>query len=43
VVYDACLTAKGVARLANPLLAIGLRRIGDAAGAGLRAVITSPA
>ena len=43
VVYDACLTAKGVARLANPLLAISLRRIGDAAAAGLRAVTTSPA
>jgi hypothetical protein len=43
VVYDACLTAKGVACLANPLLAVALRRIGDAAAAGLRAVITSPA
>jgi hypothetical protein len=43
VVYDARLTAKGVASLANPLLAISLRRIGDAAAAGLRAVITSPA
>ena len=43
VVYDACLTAKGVARVANPLLAISLRRIGDAAAAGLRAVMTSPA
>ena len=43
VVYDAFLTAKGLAQLANPLLAISLRRIGDAAAAGLRAVITSPA
>lgn len=43
VVYDARLTAKGVARVANPLLAISLRRIGDAAAAGLRAVMTSPA
>jgi len=43
VVYDARLSAKGVASLANPLLAISLRRIGDAAAAGLRAVITSPA
>ncbi len=43
VIYDACLTAKGVARLANPLLAISMRRIGDAAAAGLRAVMTSPA
>jgi hypothetical protein len=31
VTYDARLTAKGVARLANPLLAAALRRIGDAA------------
>ena len=43
VVYDAHLSAKGVATLANPLLAIALRRIGDAAAAGLRAMITSPA
>jgi len=43
VVYDACLSAKGVARLANPLLAMSLRRIGDAAAAGLRAAITSAA
>jgi len=43
VVYDARLRAKGVASVANPLLAIFLRRIGDAAAAGLRAVITSPA
>jgi hypothetical protein len=43
VVYDARLTAKGVASLANPLLAISLRRIGDAAAAGLQAAITSPA
>ena len=43
VVYDARLSAKGVASLASPLLAIALRRIGDAAAAGLRAMITSPA
>ena len=43
VVYDASLTAKGVSQLANPLLAVALRRIGDAAAAGLRAVLTSPA
>ena len=43
VIYDARLTAQGVARLADPLLAVALRRIGDAAAAGLRAVITSPA
>jgi Polyketide cyclase / dehydrase and lipid transport len=43
VIYDACLTAKGVAKLANPLLAIALRRIGDTAAAGLRTVLTSPA
>ena len=40
---DARLTAQGVAKLANPLLAVALRRIGDAAAAGLRAVITSAA
>jgi hypothetical protein len=43
VTYNAYLTAQGVAQLANPLLAVALRRIGDAAAAGLRAVITSPA
>ena len=43
VIYDARLTAQGVAKLADPLLAVALRRIGDAAAAGLRAVLTSPA
>lgn len=43
VIYDARLTAHGVAKLANPLLAIALRRIGDAAAARLGVVITSPA
>jgi hypothetical protein len=43
VVYDARLTAKGVARLANPLLALGLRRIGDAAATGLRTKLMATA
>jgi Polyketide cyclase / dehydrase and lipid transport len=36
VVYDAQLHAKGIGRLADPLLAIVFRRIGDRAAAGLR-------
>ncbi len=43
VIYNARLTAQGVSQLANPLLAVALRRIGDAAAAGLRAELTSPA
>ena len=34
--YDAELDAKGVARVAEPLLAVMFRRIGDRAAAGLR-------
>ena len=36
VVYDAQLDAKGIGRLADPLLAIVFHRIGDRAAAGLR-------
>ena len=36
VVYDAQLDAKGIGRLADPLLALVFRRIGDRAAAGLR-------
>ncbi len=36
VTYDADLTLRGVARLANPLLALAFRRIGDRAARGLR-------
>ena len=36
VIYDPRLDAKGVGRLAGPLLAIVFRRIGDRAAAGLR-------
>jgi Polyketide cyclase / dehydrase and lipid transport len=36
VVYDAQLDAKGIARLADPVLSIVFRRIGDRAAAGLR-------
>ncbi len=35
VVYDAQLDAKGIGRLADPLLALVFRRIGDRAAAGL--------
>ena len=35
VVYDARLDAKGIGRLADPLLAMVFRRIGDRAAAGL--------
>ena len=35
VVYDARLDAKGIGRLADPLLALVFRRIGDRAAAGL--------
>jgi polyketide cyclase/dehydrase/lipid transport protein len=35
--YDAQLDAKGVWRLADPILSIAFRRIGDRAAAGLRA------
>lgn len=34
--YDAVLEPKGVARIAEPLLAVMFRRIGDRAAAGLR-------
>lgn len=43
IVYDAQLTAKGMAQLANPILALVLRRIGDNAAAGLRDAIALPA
>ena len=36
VVYDAELDAKGIGRLADPLLSMVFRRIGDRAAAGLR-------
>jgi hypothetical protein len=35
VIYDARLDAKGIGRLADPLLSIAFRRIGDRAAAGL--------
>jgi Polyketide cyclase / dehydrase and lipid transport len=43
IVYDAQLTATGIAQLANPILALVLRRIGDNATAGLRDTIALPA
>jgi carbon monoxide dehydrogenase subunit G len=41
--YDARLEFRGLARLATPILALTLRRMGDAASAGLRAEIGEPA
>ena len=39
--YDADLRFKGIAAVANPLLALGFRRIGDRARDSLRSVLTS--
>ncbi len=39
--YDAQLDAKGIGRLADPLLAIVFHRIGDRAAAGLRAHLSA--
>ena len=41
--YDTRLDFRGLARLATPILALTLRRMGDAATAGLRAEIGEPA
>jgi len=41
--YDATLTFRGLARLADPLLALGFRRIGDRAAAGLRKALEGTA
>ncbi len=41
MVYDAQLDAKGIGRLADPLLSIVFRRIGDRAAAGLRARLSA--
>jgi len=43
VTYEALLEAKGFARLAEPLLALAFRRIGDRAAAGLRTGLSSVA
>ena len=43
VTYDATLTFRGLARLADPLLALGFRRIGDRAAAGLRTALEGTA
>lgn len=42
VVYDAALTFRGVASLANPLLGLGFKRVGDRARDSLRGVLTGP-
>ncbi len=39
--YDAVLETKGIARIAEPLLAVAFRRIGDRAAAGLREHLTA--
>jgi hypothetical protein len=41
VVYDADLTLLGAARVANPLLGVAFRRIGDRAARGLRVALRS--
>ena len=43
VTYDADLSLKSVFRLANPILAMVFRRIGDRAAAGLRRVLEGTA
>jgi hypothetical protein len=43
VEYEALLETKGIARLADPLLAIAFRRIGDRAAKGLEAHLNSVA
>ena len=40
ITYDAYLTAKGVLRLANPLIGLAFRRLGDAARDRLRLVLS---
>jgi hypothetical protein len=39
--YDADLRFKGIAAVANPLLAVGFRRVGDRARDSLRSLLTS--
>jgi len=39
--YDADLRLKGLAAVANPLLAVGFRRVGDRARDSLRSVLTT--
>ena len=41
VVYDAQLVAKGIGRLADPVLTLVFRRIGDRAAAGLRTQLSA--
>jgi carbon monoxide dehydrogenase subunit G len=42
VTYDADLTLKGPFKLADPLLALAFRRVGDRALAGMRATLDAP-
>ena len=41
VTYDAALTFKGLATVANPLLGLGFKRVGDRARDSLRGVLTA--
>ncbi len=41
--YDAVLSPKGAARLADPLFALALRRVGDRAASGLQATLAEHA
>ncbi len=43
VQYNADLTLKGLARLATPIFALAMRRVGDRASDGLLATLTAPA
>ena len=40
--YEADLTLKGILRLADPLLAIGFKRVGDRALGGLKRTLSAP-
>ena len=42
VTYDATLELRGLAKLGGPILALGFRRIGDRAAAGLREALSAP-
>ncbi|MGE5408013.1 MAG: SRPBCC family protein [Syntrophothermus sp.] len=43
VTYDAQVTLKGLVRVADPLLGLAFKRLGDNATAGLRRVLSNPA
>ena len=43
VTYDADLVMRGPAKLADPLVALGFKKMGDDAAAGLAGVLHAPA